>query len=79
MTPEKRAARLDEGVRVQLLVVLSNRVAARRQVEQAERELREAVTAAIADGASFRDVASLLGLPHQSVHQLVRPYKRGAA
>ena len=76
LTPEKRAAKLDEATRVQLLMLLDNRDTARAQAAKAETELREAVVAAVAGQASFRDVAAVLGMPHQSVHQLVKPYVR---
>lgn len=67
-----RSARVPEPQRVELLVSLRRRNDARAYAENAELELYRAVADAVDQGASFRDVAATLGLPHQSVHGWLR-------
>lgn len=72
ITQAMRNARVPEEQRVQLLVMLSRRNEARAYAESAELDLYRAVADAVDHGASYRDVAATLGLPHQSVHGWLR-------
>ena len=73
MTKEMRVAKVPEETRVKLLVLLSNRETAREQAEKSEVELRTAIAEVVSQGdVSFRDVASTLDIPHQSVHGWIK-------
>jgi DNA-directed RNA polymerase specialized sigma24 family protein len=76
MTPEMRIARIDKRTRERLLLQHGELRAARAQVEKLEEKLRASMVKAGEKGASIRDLAALLGIPHQSAHQLVHPYER---
>jgi hypothetical protein len=44
------------------------------KVEEARRDLREAILAARASGETFRDIADAAGLSHQRVHQITQEH-----
>lgn len=71
-TAEDRAASLPEGTVEQLEQLLAKRDAARRFAELAEVDLRVGVAEVVQRGASLRDVASTLGVPHQTAHGWVK-------
>jgi hypothetical protein len=78
-TPEQAAAKLTKR-RVELLMEAGARHrAAREEMAASDDELRKQLEAAIAQGASYRDLGVLLDMPFQTLHQYVKPYPRRAA
>lgn len=51
--------------------------AAARRMEKAERELREAILAAIESGESYRDIAPYAGLSYSRVYQIAQKARGG--
>jgi hypothetical protein len=76
MTPEKRLETIPEQLRLRLLHAATNDKRARREVEHARDELVTAISEALDEGASYRNVASLIDLPHQTVQNMVKTAKR---
>jgi hypothetical protein len=72
LTPEARLAKLDKQVQRKLISLRTQRQAMADKQHAIEVELGKEVTAAIAAGASYRDIAALLELPHQTLYQLVQ-------
>ena len=75
-SPEMRVEKVPEDLRVKLLVAWEARQAADRERERTEAEVVAVIERALAEGASLRDVAAVLGVPHTNVHHLVKPYER---
>jgi hypothetical protein len=74
---EERAAALRPSTAKDLKALVRKRERARRVAADADVEIRKLVLQAVEkEGASFRDLAALLGIRHQTLHQLVRPYRQ---
>jgi hypothetical protein len=78
-TPERAAEKLTKRGRERLLASGIRYQAARAEMAKADAELRKNVAAAVDRGASYRDIGLMLGMPHQTLHQFVKPYPRRKA
>ena len=76
LSQDERLERIPEQLRLKLFTNKADLDRALREEQFARAQLVETVKAIIDGGGSSRDVAMLLGVTYQSVHEMVRPRKR---
>lgn len=79
LTLSQRIDRIPEEYRLPLMARQADWERAKHELDRSRAEFKAIVEKALAEGANIRDIGVMLGMNHQTVQELVKPYRKPRA